>query len=176
MRYLKAVLIGATGLFVFITLLSLLITSHPKVSRTVVINGATPGMVYEQVADLKNWKNWHPLFASDSAGIVFGAIKKGPNASCDITYNNKTTHLEIEKADSTGISFLLLSKGENSISNTINLEGLSASAQTKADWVATTHLHWYPWEKFYAIFIDKLTGPGYEASLNGLKVYFESKQ
>jgi hypothetical protein len=41
------------------------------------------------------------------------------------------------------------------------------------EWRSLTRLHWYPWEKFYAIFMDKITGPGYEAALNGLKEIVE---
>ena len=70
MRYIKMFLVGLIGLFIVITLLSLLLPSEVKVSRAVVIN-TTTGKVYTQIADFRNWKNWQPLFASDSAVIAF---------------------------------------------------------------------------------------------------------
>ena len=175
MRLLKAFLIGATGLFIFITLLSLLIPSKAKVSRTVVIDNVAKDKIYTQVIDLKNWKNWHPSFSSNLATISFGNITTGENASCDITYNNKITHLQITKTDTASISFKLTTAGENDISNQIYFYAIPGQQQTRIDWNAITHLHWYPWDKFYAIFIDKLTGPGYEAALNGLKHFTEGK-
>jgi hypothetical protein len=175
MRYIKAFLIVAAGLFLVVTLLSLLIPSHVKVSRTTVINSSATDKIYAQVYELKNWKNWHPMFASDSAAITFGNTSAGANASCDITYNNKKVQLLINKTDSNSVQFTLSSDGENDISNQVIFYPLTASNETRVDWNATTHLHWYPWEKFYAIFLDKLTGSGYEMALAGLKQWVEKK-
>ena len=174
MHLVKAFVVGLIGLSIFITLLSLLIPAHPSVSRTVVFNTADKEKIITQVADWANWKNWHPLFASDSAKVLLGKIAAGENASCDIIYSNKTTRLKITKVDSSSVAFLLQAEGENDISNQIFISSMAPLQQTRVDWVATTHLHWYPWEKFYAIFVDKLTGPGYEASLNGLKQFIET--
>ncbi len=173
MKFVKIFLVGFIGLFIFITLLSLLIPSHPKVSRTVVMNSAVGKKVMAQVGDLANWKNWHPFFSSDSVTVSFGTKTIGEGGSCDILYNNTTTQLSITKIDSISVTVKLMGKGENDITNQIFITDMP-SQQTRVDWVATTHLHWYPWEKFYAIFIDKLTGPGYEMALNALKQFIES--
>lgn len=173
MKGIKAILFGAAGLFFFITLLSLLIPAHPKVSRMVVINTSSKDKVMAQLTDLANWKNWHPVFAADAVLVSPGEISAGAGASAGITYNGKTTQLFITAVDSVSLSFRLTAKGENDISNQVFVTWHQQLQQVKVDWVATTHLHWYPWEKFYAIFIDKLTGPGYEAALQGLKKYIE---
>ncbi len=174
MRIVKAMLAGATGLFIFITLLSLLIPAHPKVSRMVIINTASKDSVMKQLTDLANWKNWHPVFSAGSVSVSYGKTSSGEGGSCDITYNGKITHLTITKIDTSSISFDLKSKGENDISSQVFINSLLPQ-QIKVDWIATTHLHWYPWEKFYAIFVDKLTGPGYELALQGLKNYMEKQ-
>lgn len=167
-------LVGATGLFIFITLLSLLIPAHPKVSRMVVINVTTKDSVMKQFTNLVNWKNWHPVFASDAVSVSYGKVSEGQDASCDINYNGKTTHLSITKIDTSSITIELKTKGDNDITNQIFITPIQPQ-QIKVDWIATTHLHWYPWEKFYAIFVDKLTGPGYELALQGLKKYLEKQ-
>jgi len=172
MNFIKAFLVGAIGLFVFITILSLLIPSHPKVTRVVVINSTSKEKIMAQVADVANWKNWHPFFFFFFFKISFGKTTSGEGGRCETFYNNKTTHVAITKVDSNGVSFDIKQAGENDISNQIFITPMQQ--QTRIDWVATTHLHWYPWEKFYAIFIDKLTGPGYETALNGLRQYVES--
>ncbi len=173
MRFIKAFLFGITGLFIVITLLSLLIPSHVKVSRIVVINNTAINKINKQIVDLKEWKNWHPVFKPGAAVINFGTITEGNNAGCDIIFNNKTTHLIINSADSFSVKFTLQSQGENSIENNIFLTPLPTQQAVQVEWQAINKLHWYPWDKFYAIFIDKISGPGYEAALNGLKNFIE---
>lgn len=173
MRFIKAFLFGITGLFIVITLLSLLITSNVRVSRASVINNTSIDKPYQQVADLKNWKNWHPIFKTGVAAINFGNVTVGKNAVCDIVYNSKTTHLVITDIDSSSIKFILQSPGENDIENGINFTPLTSAKEIRVEWRALTKLHWYPWEKVYAIFIDKITGPGYDAALNNLKDFIE---
>ena len=69
MNGLKAILFGAAGLFLVLTLMSLLITAKPRVARMVVINTASKEKVMTQLTDLANWKNWHPVFAADSVTV-----------------------------------------------------------------------------------------------------------
>lgn len=173
MRFIKAFLFGITGLFIIITLLSLLIPAHVKVSRITVINNTAINKIYKQITDLKEWKNWHPVFKPGVAVINFDTITEGNNASCDIIINNKTTHLIINSADSFSVKFTLQSQGENSIENNIILTPLPTQQAVQVEWLAINELHWYPWDKFYAIFIDKMSGPGYETALNNLSTYIE---
>src|SRR5260221_13231604 len=98
MRFIKAFIVGLVGLFIIITLLSLLLPSNVRVSRAVVMNSTT-GKVYTQIADLKNWKNWQPLFASDSAIIVFSPA----GSEAVITYKSRQIHITITATDSTAV-------------------------------------------------------------------------
>jgi hypothetical protein len=172
MRYIKGLLVGLIGLFIIITLLSLLLPSQVKVSRAVVINAAT-GKVYAQIADFKNWKNWEPLFASDSAIITFSDPASDKLSFCDVSYKDKQIHLSMVSMDTASVKFLLQSKGEDDILNEIDIVPVGANNGIEVEWKALTKLHWYPWEKFYGIFIDKMTGDGYEDALNRLKDFAE---
>lgn len=174
MRLIKLFLSGLIGLFIFITLLSLLIPAHPRVTRTVVIHTADTKKIMQQVSDLHLWKNWQPMFAADTTAIKYGTTGSGEGATCSIRISNRVTIVTINKVDTAALSFTLHTDGENDISNRIVATSMHPVQQTKVDWIATANLSWYPWQKFYAIFMDKLTGPGYEASLNGLKQYIES--
>ena len=173
LRLLKAFLFGFTGLFIMITLISLLITANVRVSRAVAIANTSNNKINEQIANLKNWKNWHPIFKAGIAEISYGDSISGKNKNCTIRYNNKVTHLKIIAEDTTSVRFLLQSDGENDSENEISFNNLTSASEITVEYRALTHLNWYPWEKFYAIFIDKITGPGYEAALNGLKEYLE---
>lgn len=174
MRSVKALFFVTIGVFVIITLFSLLIPSHVRVSRAVVINNASAGAVYKQVAKFENWKNWHPIFTVDSAQIFWHlpAIA-GKDSGCIIRHRGHDVKIKLIFADTTSIKFLLQADGENDISSDIVITSLPARQAVQVEWRAITKLHWYPWQKFYGIFIDKLTGPGYEAALNGLKDYLE---
>lgn len=166
MRLIKGFLFVLTGLAIMITLFSLLIPSHVKVSRSVVINDTT-GKIITQLNNLKNWKNWHPMFMSNEATINY--LDNG----CDIVYHNKTTHLSLQSASASDVKFLLQSEGENDIENDILVTPIVKQNAMQVEWRADVKLHWYPWEKFYGIFVDKLSGPSYEAALDGLKKYIE---
>ena len=172
-RLVKAFLFGITGLFIVITLLSLLITSKVKTSRVIIINNTTVDNIYKQTANLNNWKNWHPVFKPGVTVINIVDSSIGKNAACDIVYNNKTTHLVITSADTASIKFNLQSNSAKDIENDLVIIPLPQQHSVQVEWRVLNNLHWYPWEKFYAIFLDKITGPGYEDALNGLKIYLE---
>ncbi|MBC7890050.1 MAG: hypothetical protein H7Z13_19405 [Ferruginibacter sp.] len=174
MRLIKAFLVGFSGLVIIITLFSLLIPSKVMVSRGVLINNTSSAEVYRQVANFENWKQWHPIFAIDSADLYrHPPAIAGNGSSFHIIHHHQDIAIDLVSADTSSVKFLLLAKGENNIENDIVITQLSAQQSVQVEWRAITRLHWYPWEKFYGIFIDKLTGPGYEAALNGLKEYIE---
>lgn len=172
-RLVKAFIVGITGLFIVITLLSLLITSKVKTSRVVIINNTTAGKIYQQTADINNWKNWHPVFKPGVTIINITDTSVGKNAACDIVYNNKTTHLVITSADTNSIKFNLQTSSAKDIENDLVITPIPLQHSVQVEWRVLNNLHWYPWEKFYAIFLDKITGPGYEDALNGLKNFLE---
>jgi hypothetical protein len=175
MRLVKAFLTGAVGLFVVMTLLSLLIPSRVKVSRTTLINNTTAGKVFSEASDFNQWKNWHPVFKSTNSKIEFDpASNNGKSTSCLITYGSTSAKLSITYADSAVIKFTLKPETESAIENEIHILSIPNEANVQVEWIAINKLKWYPWEKFYGIFIDKLTGPGYDQALKGLKDYLES--
>ncbi|MEP7143782.1 MAG: SRPBCC family protein [Ferruginibacter sp.] len=176
MRLIKAILAGATGLFVIITLFSLLIPAKVHVSRVVLIN-TTATEVYRQIANFENWKKWHPVFTTDSAKLYWDTQRiAGKDPGYRIVHHGKEIIITLLSADSASVRFLLQARGENDIDNDVVITKPPASPNfVQVEWRATTKLHWYPWEKWYGIFIDKLTGPGYEAALNGLKKDIEKR-
>jgi hypothetical protein len=98
------------------------------------------------------------------------------DSGCVILHRGKEIRVKLIAADSSAVRFILQSMGENDIENNIVFTPLSNQHAVQVEWRSLTRLHWYPWEKFYAIFMDKITGPGYEAALNGLKSYIEKTQ
>jgi uncharacterized cysteine cluster protein YcgN (CxxCxxCC family) len=174
MRFVKAFFVGIIGLFIIITLLSLLIPSRVQVVRTVAIYATTPAAAIKQIAEVVNWKNWHPIFTMDSAVIKSRSLSaSGKSMSYIILHRQKESIITVLSADSATVNILLQSPDEYDITNELSALAIPGQDCVQVSWKAITQLHWYPWEKFYAIFIDKLTGPGYDLALTGLKDYLE---
>ena len=174
MRFIKGFLLAVTGLFIMITLLSLLMPSKVMTVRSVTIHG-TAERVFKEIKDLKNWKHWHPVFMQDSNTITISTPSSGINAFAIWNTKGKENRLVITEIVSTQLKADLTRTGENTSGNIISVTALKDSNNVQAEWRVLTKLKWYPWEKFSGIFVDKMTGPGYEAALNNLKELIEGK-
>ncbi len=169
----KGFLIVMAGLFVFVTILSLFIPSKLMVTRAVVIN-AKADMVFNEISSLHNWKHWQPVFINDSANIKFDTDANGISNSCAwVSKGKKNSILITGKKDNT-LTAILVREGEIDVLNTLRVLPVTDSSQVQAEWNVLIKLRWYPWEKFYGIFIEKITGQGYEDALNSLKAYVEN--
>lgn len=171
-RLFKGFFIGIAGLFIFITILSLFIPSRLMVTRAVVIN-AGADEVFNQIGDLKNWKNWQPVFVNDSSKIKFYLGPDGKSNSCEWESKGRLNKFHITGKQENRVTASLIRDGENDVQNAINILPLPDSSQVQVEWNVIIKLKWYPWEKFYGIFIEKITGQGYEDALNSLKAYVE---
>jgi hypothetical protein len=173
MRLFKGFFIVLAGLFIFITILSLFIPSKLMVTRAVVVN-ANADKVFNEISNLQNWKHWQPVFMNDSAQIIFKTDASGISNYSEWDSKGKKNIVEITKKNNNSIAALLKRSGENDVQNTISILPLPDSNQVQAEWNVLIKLKWYPWEKFYGIFIEKISGQGYEDALNSLKSYVEN--
>lgn len=175
MRLLKGFIVVLAGLFIFITLLSLFIPSRLMITRAVVIH-ANAGKVFNEISNLQNWKHWQPVFKSDSTAIRFKTNVSGVSDYCEWSTNGISNSITVTGRGDHSISAVLKRSGENDVQNTISVLPLADSNQVQAEWSVLIRLKWYPWEKFYGIFIEKVSGQGYEDALNSLKNYVEEHQ
>jgi hypothetical protein len=173
MRLFKGFFIVLAGLFIFITILSLFIPSKLMVTRAVVINAST-GKVFSEISNLQNWKHWQPVFINDSAKINFKTDTNGISNYAEWNSKDKKNTIEITSKNNNSITAILKRPNENDVQNTISILPLADSNQVQAEWNVLIKLKWYPWEKFYGIFIEKISGQGYEDALNSLKKYTET--
>ena len=173
MRLFKGFIIVLAGLFIFVTILSLFIPSKLVVTRAVVIH-APADKVFAEVSDLQNWKHWQPVFINDSAAIHFEKDAQGVSNSCSWESKGKKNKMSITGRKDNSLMATLSREGENDVLNTISILPLPDINQVQAEWSVLIKLKWYPWEKFYGIFIEKVSGQGYEDALNSLKNYTEN--
>ena len=173
MRLIKGFVLALLGLFIMITLLSLLIPSKVVVSRGVVVNAAAK-KIFTEISNLRNWRHWQPVLKNDSVNINFSADSVGVNSFCEWESRGKKNKLIITGQAENQVVISLQREGENEVNITINILPLTDSSGMQVEWNALTRLKWYPWEKFYGIFIEKSSGQGYEDALNSFKIYVES--
>lgn len=173
LKLVKGFFIVLGGLFVFITLFSLLIPSRVRITRAVVIQ-STASKVYPELADLARWKNWQPVFKADSTAITLTAGASGLADAAAWESAGKKNLLTITSRNGHAVSATLQRKGESTTEYNISVLPLADSGQVQVEWNVLVKLKWYPWEKFSGIFIEKMTGDGYEAALNSLKQYVEN--
>ena len=173
MRLFKGFIIALTGLFIFISILSLFIPSKVIVTKSVVIN-AGAGKVFAEISNLQNWKHWQPVFRKDSAAIKFDRDSPGVSNSCEWESKGKKNKFIIKTQKDNVLTASLLRVGDNEILNVIRVLPLPDNNQVQVEWNVMIKLKWYPWEKFYGIFIEKISGQGYEDALNSLKEYAEN--
>ena len=175
MKIVKGALIVFIGIFIFITLISLLIPSRIVTARAVAVQ-ADSIKLFNEISNLKNWKHWHPVFMNDSSTIKIISTGSVENNSAEWITKGKKNTLLITNAKYPAITFLLKREGENDSENAISLTSVQEQGNMQVQWVAVTKLKWYPWDKFSGIFIEKMAGSGYEIALQSLKIYVESHQ
>ena len=175
MKMIKGVVFVLAGLFLLVTLISLLMPSKVVVVRGVSMHGDSV-KIFNQIADLKNWKNWQPALKQDSAAVTYSAVTDQVNSEAQWSTAGKVNKLVITEKKYPYVTVALQRAGENDVQNMFTLMPVQEQGNMQVQWQSITKLKWYPWEKFGGIFIEKMTGPGYEAGLNSLKEYVESHQ
>jgi hypothetical protein len=171
----KGFLFVATGFIILITLISLLIPSRVMTTKSVTIH-APKEKISPEIKNLKAWRNWHPVFRDDSAAISISNPSSGVGAHADWVQGSKKNNLTITEDFPEGIKLSLNRPGEKPVENSILILPVEEAGTYHVEWRSLTRLKWYPWEKFAGIFVSDITGPGYEAALEGLKKYIENPQ
>ncbi|MEO7263492.1 MAG: hypothetical protein ABIW38_01205 [Ferruginibacter sp.] len=169
----KGFLLTIAGLFIMVTVISLFIPSKINTVKAEVIH-APQEKIYAEFSDLQHWKNWQPVFKEDAGNIKISEPSSGIGAIAEWKKNEKINRVKITGTGKTFIRFLLTQEGEKDIENLVSISPVEDNTALQVQWQSITHLHWYPWEKFAGIFIEKMAGPGYEASLKALKKFVEN--
>jgi hypothetical protein len=173
MKMIKGAVIVFIGLFIVLTLLSLLIPSTIANAKAVSVH-ADSIRLFNEISDLKNWNHWHPAFKNDSTVLKLGNVSDKINASATWMQNTKEYKLVIVEKNYPYVKINLQSKGEKDMENILSVMPVMEQGNMQVQWQSVTHLKWYPWEKFSGIFMEKMAGAGNEEALNSLKVFVEN--
>jgi hypothetical protein len=155
--------------FVFIFLMSLLLPSKVTITKSVLIN-ASIEKVQNQLIHFDQWKNWYPAFRNENVTIVKNSSNpnsvsltnnRGKSVELIITQSNPyAINVDVHSSSRRmGYEFILTSKTNNKIQLT---------------WDINAQLGWYPWNRIWGIFLDKVSGSQYELALEDLKKVVEN--
>jgi hypothetical protein len=161
-------------IFIVIFLFSLLLPSKVTVSKSVLINSSKT-QVHQQVGDFQNWKNWYPAFQSENINVIINPPKPGIIKSVSLNdAKGKKLQFDLIKSRPDTLDIKLRNQSLTKIEYQFILSSHS-DGQTQLTWNVNTTMKWYPWEKAKGIFLDKVSGPQYEAALLNLKRAVENK-
>jgi len=147
------------------TTFNLFISSDYEFERSVEIEAPIES-VYNQVADLKNWKNWVVWLEQDtSLSVTFSEESRGKGARMEWTASGGTKEsIEILSANLEGITTSLNvgNRTQNGFFKFKEIEG-----GTKVTWGRKGEMPFFA--RYMTLFIDKMAGPDYESGLKKLK-------
>lgn len=176
MRLIKMFSIVLVGMFAVITIIGLLIPSSAKVSRGIIVN-ADSSNVYKEISDVNNWNQWLPWITADSGAVVqTSVVTNAPGAYFKwkgVKLNSAGT-LTIQSIKPNEILLLHEIKDMNTSEGGLRIRSISSNT-TEVLWYMEYKLKWYPWERFFGIFIDKIIGSAFEQGLEQFRSYTEQK-
>ncbi|MEO5948528.1 MAG: SRPBCC family protein [Chitinophagaceae bacterium] len=164
MRIIKLGIINIIVFAFLITGFSLFFPSNIRISKAIDIN-ASKDTVLLQISNVENWKHWFP--DADSAELI---VEDGKMKG--ISTINRQQLIIHEITDSTVRAVTKtpsLKDGESGWNFIRNYEPNTITVQ----WYMDFHLHWYPWEKFSSLLLEKRYGPLMEIGLGNLKKLIE---
>jgi len=170
MRILRLIVISFIVFSLMAACFSLLIPSHIHISKAINIK-ADRDSIMAMVKNPDRWKQWYP--GLDTAkplyieGKVQGMIIRGEEIF-------KQTYIQITAIDSNQVTAQLVSQKLRPVTNVWSTIGYSSGDSITLHWYMDFHLHWYPWEKFGSLLLEKSYGPLMEKGLSNLKKDLEN--
>lgn len=155
MRLIKLAAISVLFIGVILTLISLLIPRHIRISRGANIL-ADKQMVARLIRDTSTWHQWHPLMQKEE--------------------NRKDLVVTILQQNDTLIRALLSHKSQTTLSHQWQMYSYENSDSSALLWTFEFDMGWTPWKRFSSIFYDKTYGGIIEQGLQNLKVAAEQRE
>jgi hypothetical protein len=178
MRLVKMFSFVLLGLFAVVTIIGLLIPSSVKISRGVIVN-ADSATLFRALSDVKQWNQWLPWITTDSGAIVqLSPVTNQPGSFFrwqGVRYKSAGT-ISIKEIKNDEILLLHELQGMNKADGGFRIRSTGAKGEvTEVLWYMEYKLKWYPWERFYGIFVDHIIGPAFEKGLEQLKNFAEQQ-
>lgn len=146
LRILKLILLSAVLLFATVTLISLTIPSHIRISKAINLHRAAPAL--QLIADTGSWKYWHPVFIN----------------------RPEPTDVQFQAVTDTLITLQTAQSGRAPLNNGFVVHSYASPDSVTLQWYIDFRLKWYPWQKFSSLFFENTYGEMMQEGLNNLKM------
>jgi hypothetical protein len=143
-----------------ITGISLFFPSHIHISRATTIN-ANKDSILAQLNNPVNWKKWYP--GADTAELI---IKEGKIIGIN---TDNLQGLIITTSNDSSVYTTNSGSDTKRGNSGWNLYKGSTPHSTTLQWFMDIYLHWYPWEKFSSLLLEKRYGTMMELGLDNIK-------
>lgn len=177
-RNIKLLLVGFLGLALLLLVMGLIIPSNVKISRGILLSQSHE-TVYASLQDVDGWEAWMPWTKYDStATVTRSERRKGAGASfqwAGADEKNQGT-IRIVKANAEEISLLYEFKDIAPAKGGFRIRTIESGNGVELIWFMEYQLHWYPWERFYGIFADKIWGPVFEKGLADFQEHLNQQE
>jgi hypothetical protein len=167
MRVIKLAILSFIFLFLLVTVISLFIPGHIRISKATNI-AADDMIVYTHIKNLPDWKQWHPSLKNIPEN-EFHVLKDS-----GISIRGTTISI-VERKNEELVTKMNTENGRPIISGfkiIRHQQGDSATLQ----WYMDFKLRWYPWEKFRSLFYENIYGVQMEQGLSNLKELSEGRR
>lgn len=167
MRFLRFAL-GVTVILILMLFAGFLLPSKVTISKSALISAA-PSRVESQLVNFDQWKNWFPPLQGENVTMLGEPAKTGAIKSVSLTDGQgKKLGLDLLELKHDTVLVVLTSMSATKVNYQFILKNHN-NGQTQLTWNVNTDLGWYPWDRIRGIFLDKISGPQYEAALTHLK-------
>jgi uncharacterized protein YndB with AHSA1/START domain len=175
MRVLKYILIGLVALVVLVLAVGFALPAKYHVERSLEIK-APAERVYGLVSDPKQWATWAVWNKRDPAmKVAYSGAPSGAGAKW--SWESKTEgsgEMEFTRADPPKLIGYKLYFPDFGTTATGTLVLVPAGEGTRITWSNDGDMGGNPLMHYFALFMDKMVGPDFEAGLWGLKARAEA--
>ena len=151
MRIIKLAIISVVFFFGLVTLMSLLIPSHIRISRATNMSPSA-GYILQKIADTSRWNQWHPGFMDSSGNLPGHQLKRIP-----VSLKNDEFVCKVQQGE------------KKPVINGWKLYSGSPGDSITLQWYMDFQLSWYPWQKFGSLFYESAYGTMMEQGMTNLK-------
>ena len=170
MRHFKLLIISFVVLFLIVTIISLFIPSHIRISKAVNIS-ASADSVMAQIKDPAKWKGWYPGIDTVQYLYKNGVVK---GVILDNKDSLRPVFLEIIKVQTDEVTAQFVTPNMRPVVNGWKTFAYPSSDSVTLQWYMDFHLRWYPWEKFKSLLLEGAYGSKMERGLFNLRKSLQS--
>lgn len=156
MRFIKLAFISLVFLFAVVTAISLIIPSHIRLSKVVMISSQQDS-IFSLIKNKSQWPRWHPSFTNNANSEIIDQIDVRVLSETDSTLQMSW----IQPGKKPLNMYWQLFKGEG-----------PATLQ----WGIDFYQKWYPWQKIGSLFYEGNYGAMMEQGLANIKAVLEKNQ